>query len=196
MSNFIRVLLIALASFSVAGYVQAKVSSLLTLNPLTDVELMEYRGGFGVANDYVVNIGLSVVTSINGNTIFNSHIADLVIRNGQIISSGIADSGVNVVQVGENNQVVPTESTENSLPVVESETTQPSNIESIDSTPVVSHLAVNQGATLLSHVVQNTQNDSVIGLNTVVDIDSQVSGALRDLRANLRLQEALQMQLY
>jgi len=169
------------------GFTPVKMND-VELLPLNDEELSLYRGGFSLNSNYVVNIGLSVMTSINGNTIFNSHIADIVIRNGKIMSSLFENGVTKVAQVGENNHFAPR---------TPETTLAEAGIES-PSTQITTEITKSAGlkSLLPSHVIQNTENNNVIGLNTVVNIESQASGALSELRSNMRLQEALQMQHY
>ncbi|GAK24953.1 hypothetical protein JCM19052_5643 [Vibrio sp. JCM 19052] len=41
------------------------------------------------------------------------------------------------------------------------------------------------------NIIQNTTDNSVIGLSTLVDIDAQVSGVMQQIRANQQLEDAL-----
>ncbi|WP_162047656.1 hypothetical protein [Vibrio taketomensis] len=76
-----------------------------SLEPLDDGELSSLRAGF-LGDDFMVNIGLDIATSINGETLFNNRIANLFFQNGQLIASQPEVIPVTtVVQVGSNNSV-------------------------------------------------------------------------------------------
>ncbi len=188
--------------------------------PLPDQQLSEYRGGFNVNNDYVVSIGLRVQTTVNGRLVFNNQIANLVIENGVLkqtkpevvapaapkpietvssakaivepstnseIAADVQDRLVNIVQVGDGN-------------VIEGEvdsTIVPQSIADIKQTvseQVASSLSQVESVTVASNitnVIQNTLDHSVLGLNTIVDIDANVGEMLKQQINNRRLHDAL-----
>ncbi|KPM97089.1 hypothetical protein AOG25_17155, partial [Vibrio alginolyticus] len=41
------------------------------------------------------------------------------------------------------------------------------------------------------NIIQNTKDNSIIGLSTLVDIDAQVNGVIREIKANQQLEDAL-----
>ena len=80
----------------------------LGLTVLSDAEMSTLRGGFVSVNDNVINIGLSVKTTINGETVLNTHVADYTISNGIITSNDGAlnydyEDPLKVIQYGDNN---------------------------------------------------------------------------------------------
>ncbi|WP_261815318.1 hypothetical protein [Vibrio gallicus] len=139
---------------------------------LDNQTLSTLRGGFRLANDYVVDIGISISAAVNGENIYRSTIASLVFKNGTLTAKSRASIGstpqqenlVNVVQVGGGN-------------VIE----EPQNISG------------QPGATGSSviNIIQNTLDNSVIGLNTIVDVDAQVDSLNKQIQADLRLKDAL-----
>ena len=156
------------------------------LTPLPPNSLSELRGGFQVTDDYIINIGLSITTTINGQDILNTTIANLVIENGHLTnisgsnsSDGLGnplDQGiVNIIQFGEGNFI--SDNRANSPDV-----TNP-NQPNIISSEFINSSIIN--------IIQNTTDNSVIGLSTLVDIDAQVSGVMQQIRANQQLEDAL-----
>lgn len=168
------------------------------LLPMSEAQLSQYRGGFRFSNDYVVNIGLRVQTSVNGKLVFHNQIADLVIENGTLkkqpviptngeIRQVVDDRLVNVVQVGEGNTI----DSSNGGSVVpdslvdiasEVESTIGSNVNTVEPTVIASNI---------TNVIQNTLDNSVLGLNTIVDIDANVGEMLKQRVNSRRLQDAL-----
>jgi len=157
-------------------------SSLLTLNyvnPLDDKQLDSYRGGFKFQNDYIVNIGLSIKTAIDGNVMLNSKIANLVIQNGNLKNLALSSSEqnqqevglVNVIQNGGGNHISVDEISSSYRPEVVS-------------------------ASSITNIVQNTLDNSVIGLSTIVDVDAQVGSALQQVRVAKQLEEAVMARFY
>ncbi|WP_117236171.1 hypothetical protein [Vibrio maerlii] len=168
------------------------------LLPMSEAQLSQYRGGFRFSNDYVVNIGLRVQTSINGKLVFHNQIAELVIENGALkrqpviptndeIVQAVDDRLVNVVQVGEGNTIESTNG-ESIIPdslvdiTSEVESTIGSNVNAVSSTAIASNI---------TNVIQNTLDNSVLGLSTIVDIDANVGEMLKQRVNHRRLQDAL-----
>lgn len=161
--------------------------SIDTLKPVTNEALSQYRGGFKIADDYVINIGLSISTTINGESLLNTTIANLVIENGNLtnihaingsgsINSEQFDQGiVNIIQFGDGNLIG--DSTSNSP-----------DMSAPQSPTIISSELINSS---IINIIQNTTDNSVIGLNTLVDIDAQVSGVIQQIRNNQRLEDAL-----
>jgi len=156
------------------------------LTPLPPNSLSELRGGFQVTDDYIINIGLSITTTINGQDILNTTIANLVIENGHLTnisgsnsSDGLGnplDQGiVNIIQFGEGNFI--SDNRANSPDVANP------NQPNIISSEFINSSIIN--------IIQNTTDNSVIGLSTLVDIDAQVSGVMQQIRANQQLEDAL-----
>ncbi|WP_045493433.1 hypothetical protein [Vibrio hyugaensis] len=156
------------------------------LTPLPPNSLSELRGGFQVTDDYIINIGLSITTTINGQDILNTTIANLVIENGNLTNvsgsnnpNGPAnplDQGiVNIIQFGEGNFIGDNSVSSPDIPN--------SNQPNIISSDFINSSIIN--------IIQNTTDNSVIGLSTLVDIDAQVSGVMQQIRANQQLEDAL-----
>jgi len=160
----------------------ANVIELGALKPVPDESLAEMRGRFQLTDDYVINIGLSITTTINGQDILNTTIANLVIENGSLTNisgsnnpngSSALDQGiVNIIQFGEGNFIG------DNTPDMPS-----SNQPNIISSDFINSSIIN--------IIQNTTDNSVIGLSTLVDIDAQVSGVMQQIRANQQLEDAL-----
>lgn len=160
----------------------ANVIELGALKPVPDESLAEMRGGFQLTDDYVINIGLSITTTINGQDILNTTIANLVIENGSLTNisgsnnpngGGALDQGiVNIIQFGEGNFIG------DNTPDMPS-----SNQPNIISSDFINSSIIN--------IIQNTTDNSVIGLSTLVDIDAQVTGVMQQIRANQQLEDAL-----
>lgn len=159
---------------------------------INDQQLDKYRGGFRLQDDYIVNIGLSITTAIDGNVMLNSQIANLVIENGSLKSQSlqaskeIADTKfvskaednitkdvglVNVIQVGSGN-------------FIETSGGSPSYRQAVVS------------ASSITNIVQNSLDNRSIGVNTVVDIDAQVTESLKQMRATKQLNEAVMSRFY
>ncbi|MEH0688958.1 hypothetical protein H4F17_07785 [Vibrio cholerae] len=167
------------------------------LTPMSQSKLALYRGGFQINRDYVINIGLSVRSSVNGQSVFNTQIANLVFENGQLLKQSAnykvrqanpTDSSttttavpvtdvVNVVQVGEGNQIAGDVSV-NPAALVNSLDVTKSTSASITSASI-------------TNVIQNTLDHSVLGVDTIVNIDAQVSGLVQQIRSRTKLQDAL-----
>ena len=133
----------------------------LGLTTLSDDEMSTLRGGFVSINDNIINIGLSVTTEVNGETVLNTHIADFTISNGILTSNdGMRtydyDDPLKVISVGENN------------------------IANIGST---------QDA--IGTVVQNSADNTSIKVETVLDIDADIEGFNRQNLFNNRLEHAI-----
>lgn len=160
----------------------ANVIELGALKPVPDESLAKMRGGFQLTDDYVINIGLSITTTINGQDILNTTIANLVIENGSLTNisgsnnpngGGALDQGiVNIIQFGEGNFIG------DNTPDMPS-----SNQPNIIGSDFINSSIIN--------IIQNTTDNSVIGLSTLVDIDAQVSGVMQQIRANQQLEDAL-----
>ncbi|WP_423839858.1 hypothetical protein ONE56_10770 [Vibrio mytili] len=156
------------------------------LEPISDNLLAQYRGGFRVNDEYVINIGLSITTTINGEDIFNSNIANLIIKNGNLTNihsdndpnspnSAPLDQGiVNIVQLGEGN-------------IIGDNINPPSSLTS-QQPDITSSEFINSS---IINIIQNTTDNNVIGLSTLVDIDAQVNGVIKQIQANQQLQDAL-----
>ncbi|WP_425669025.1 hypothetical protein ACPSL3_13980 [Vibrio owensii] len=163
----------------------ANVIELGALKPVPDESLAEMRGGFQLTDDYVINIGLSITTTINGQDILNTTIANLVIENGSLTNisgsnnpngSGALDQGiVNIIQFGEGNFIGDNTANTPDMPS--------SNQPNIISSDFINSSIIN--------IIQNTTDNSVIGLSTLVDIDAQVSGVMQQIHANQQLEDAL-----
>ncbi|WP_194436951.1 hypothetical protein [Vibrio fluminensis] len=166
------------------------------LEPLDSQELASYRGGF-FGDDFMVNIGVDIATSINGETLFNNRIANLFFQNGRLVASQPeVIPATTVVQVGSGNatSLVPSVET---LPNVDSVPT-----ETTPSTPVVEtpQITVSQISaplpsitqSAINRVIQNSLDDTVIGFETAINIDAQVNGALKRLERSNKIQQSLQ----
>jgi hypothetical protein len=175
-------------------------------SPLTNVEMSQYRGGFSLpSTSQFINIGISITTSLNGNVFYNSHIANFLIKNGRIEldpATDISQSGVtNVLQIGSGNEFdgITTEeepattepaTTEADELIVASTVPDQVNITP-DSIPVQTIVGANSSA--IMNVIQNSLDNSVLGISTIVDIDAPVSKILQESRSRNRLNDALMM---
>nr|WP_321275288.1 hypothetical protein [uncultured Vibrio sp.] len=162
-----------------------EVIELKGLEPLPQSSLAQYRGGFQVTSDYVINIGLSVITTINGQDIFNSSIANLVIENGNLsninTNQGALDQSlVNIVQIGEGNSIEDE--------TISDHITGMPQIPNFQQSDIINSEFINSS---IVNIIQNTTDNSVIGLSTIIDIDAQVSGVIQQIQANSRLEDAL-----
>ncbi|MEZ8966748.1 hypothetical protein BCT04_09620 [Vibrio breoganii] len=146
--------------------------------------LSTLRGGFQLSNDYVIDIGISITAAVNGKNMYQTTIANLVFRNGTLTAKPINNDSsgnpvdtnlINVVQVGEGNIIESTSSrTDPSEPTKPDLTTGPSII----------------------NIIQNTLDNSVLGLSTVVDVDARVESVNKQIRDDLRLKESLLQHRY
>ncbi|MGR5411044.1 hypothetical protein [Vibrio sp. PNB22_8_1] len=184
---FFSRLFLVVCIFTLSLFARADVISIEGVKPLTHESLSQYRGGFQVTDDYIINIGLSITTTINGENLLNTTIANLVIENGNLTNiNAINDANnpehaqfdqgiVNIVQFGEGN-------------IVDDNTLNSPNMAPTQRPNVVSSELINSS---IINIIQNTTDNSVIGLNTLVDIDAQVSGVIQQIRANQQLEDAL-----
>ncbi|MCQ1059182.1 hypothetical protein ACQKPX_12560 [Photobacterium sp. DNB23_23_1] len=133
----------------------------LGLTTLSDEEMSSLRGGFVSVNDNIINIGLSVTTEINGETVLSTHVADFTISNGILTSHDGArtydyDDPLKVISVGDNN------------------------IANLGSTKDV-----------IGTVVQNSADNTAIKTETVLDIEADIAGFNRQNLFNSRLENSI-----
>ncbi|WP_319535459.1 hypothetical protein [uncultured Vibrio sp.] len=183
--NLVALCLLILAHCFSQAVSAREVIELKGLEPLPQSSLAQYRGGFQVTSDYVINIGLSVITTINGQDIFNSSIANLVIENGNLsninTNQGALDQSlVNIVQIGEGNSIEDE--------TISDHITGMPQIPNFQQSDIINSEFINSS---IVNIIQNTTDNSVIGLSTIIDIDAQVSGVIQQIQANSRLEDAL-----
>ncbi|KII76399.1 hypothetical protein [Vibrio renipiscarius] len=232
-------LLVGLLSGAFIGSAHSASFQLNQLEPLPERELSGYRGGFKFNDDFMINIGLSIRTSVNGDTLFTNRIANLMIQNGRLISRlqrEVPTTTTTVVQVGSDNTVglptTPVEITPTSEPNAPSRAA-PSGVASsgntsdvnasngntpvIDSTPIAPQQVVESPVEILplvnvgqvpnvqsgvdqvsnhqaviSSIIQNSLDNTVLGFDTVINIDAQVGSVIKQIERNTKLQQALQ----
>lgn len=194
----VKVVIGVLASMaSMSVFADAIDIQQVQLTPMSQSKLALYRGGFQINRDYVINIGLSVRSSVNGQSVFNTQIANLVFENGQLLKQSAnykvrqanpTDSSttttavpvtdvVNVVQVGEGNQIAGDVSV------------NPAAL--VNSLDVTNSTSASITSASITNVIQNTLDHSVLGVDTIVNIDAQVSGLVQQIRSRTKLQDAL-----
>ncbi|MEH0664597.1 hypothetical protein H4F18_03840 [Vibrio scophthalmi] len=194
----VKVVIGVLASMaSMSVFADAIDIQQVQLTPMSQSRLALYRGGFQINRDYVINIGLSVRSSVNGQSVFNTQIANLVFENGQLLKQSAnykvrqanpTDSStattavpvtdvVNVVQVGEGNQIAGDVSV------------NPAAL--VNSLDVTNSTSASITSASITNVIQNTLDHSVLGVDTIVNIDAQVSGLVQQIRSRTKLQDAL-----
>ncbi len=172
--------------------VSATEVDLSGLEPLPQSSLAQYRGGFQVTNDYIINIGLSITTTINGQDVFNSNIANLVIENGNLSNfntnhrlddssqNQLDQSLVNIIQLGEGNSIEDQ--------TIADHITGTPQLPNFQQSGTINAELINSS---IINIIQNTTDNSVIGLSTIIDIDAQVNGVIQQIRANRQLEDAL-----
>ena len=143
------------------------------LTSLSDSEMSTLRGGFVSINDTIINIGLSMTTAIDGETVLSSHIADLTINNGLLVSndgSGAAYSfdPITVIQKDDNDG----DNTNDNFGINSINTVVPSG----DATGVI---------------IQNTADGIFIYNETVLNIEADVSSFNQQAIFHNRLQDAI-----
>lgn len=176
----------AAAPVSASSYTEeSNIDAFSHLAPLQTEALSSYRGGFRMSNDFTIDIGLSITTSFNGTNIFNNHIANFTIKNGNLDKVfGFNKSGVtNVIQVGEGN-VIDQVSSNNAAVGDTVENSVPDFTQSV----LVSNSITN--------IIQNTMDNSTIGLSTVVSIDAQVSNIIQQIKVNQKLEDSILSSFY
>ncbi len=186
-------IMLLIGSLGVCSIGQAHASSyqLNRLEPLEAQVLSSYRGGFKFNNDYIINIGLNILTSINGDMLFTNSIANLQIQNGRfVMTRPIESTGTTIVQVGAGNTVaLPTGKTADA-------TFQSSpNMSPVSISQVVDPVSAFDQSSITS-IIQNSLDGTVVGFDTVVNIDAQVGGVIRQIERSNKLQQALQINLY
>ncbi|CAM4035496.1 hypothetical protein [Vibrio neonatus] len=143
---------------------------------LDNAALSELRGGFQLANDYIVDIGISISAAVNGEKFYRTTIANLVFRNGTLTAetkpNTVVPQGnsglINIVKAGDGNIV-----------------------EDVNSQPDQPYVSQTISTPSLINIIQNTLDNSVLGLDTVVDIDARVEGVNKQIRDDIRLKGAL-----
>ncbi|AJR05416.1 hypothetical protein C9J03_09210 [Photobacterium gaetbulicola] len=133
----------------------------LGLTTLSDDEMSSLRGGFVSINDNIINIGLSVTTEVNGETVLNTHVADFTISNGILTSHDGTrtydySDPLKIISVGENN-IINTSATQDAI----------------------------------GFVVQNSADNTAIKTETVLDIEADIQGFNRQNLFNNRLEHAI-----
>lgn len=185
-----------------SGQAYSAAYQLNQLVPLQEHELSNYRGGFKFNDDFMVNIGLSIRTSINGEMLFTNHIANLTIQNGRLTArqQRVAPTTTTVVQVGGGNSIaLPT--TVTPLPANdEPEALQANESQSFKSQSPEPQVNVSQtvaplpqvNQTSITSIIQNSLDNTVLGFDTVINIDAQVGGVMKQIERSNKLQQALQ----
>ena len=187
-------IMLLVGALGVCSIGQAHASSyqLNRLEPLEAQVMSSYRGGFQFNNDYTINIGLNIRTSINGDTLFTNSIANLLIQNGRFVITQPVESipSTTIVQVGAGNVVaLPTGQTADA-------TSQPlPNMSPVSISPIVDPISTFDQSSITS-IIQNSLDGTVVGFDTVINIDAQVGGVIRQLERSHKLQQALQIHLY
>ncbi|MDV5170312.1 hypothetical protein [Photobacterium rosenbergii] len=133
----------------------------LGLTTLSDVEMSSLRGGFVSINDNVINIGLSVKTQLNGETVLSSHVADFTISNGVLTSQ----DGTQTYDYGDPLKIL---------------SYGAGNVANIDTKDDA-----------IGYVVQNTKDNVSIQTQTILDIEADVKNYNRQSLFNHRLEHAI-----
>lgn len=196
-----------------SGQAYSATYQLNQLVPLQEHELSNYRGGFKFNDDFMVNIGLSIRTSINGEMLFTNHIANLTIQNGRLTArqQRVAPTTTTVVQVGGGNSIALPMTSVTPLPANDEPEALQANAQQVDVSPVngleanepqspkpqvnVSQTVaplplVNQ--TSITSIIQNSLDNTVLGFDTVINVDAQVGGVIKQIERSNKLQQALQ----
>ncbi|MGF1687131.1 hypothetical protein L4C36_10590 [Photobacterium japonica] len=158
-------LLVATAIGSTALIANASLGFLsvdeVAIASLSDGEMSSLRGGFVSVNNNIINIGLSINTAINGETVLSTHIADFTINNGILTSQDgkqtydYADP-LQVIKVGDNNIY-----------------------------------GGKPGSDVAGVVVQNAYDGTVINTQTVLDIEADIDGYNRQTLFKNQLESAI-----
>ncbi|MCY9802413.1 hypothetical protein OTK51_03120 [Vibrio scophthalmi] len=206
-----------------SGQAYAATYQLNQLVPLQEHELSNYRGGFKFNDDFMVNIGLSIRTSINGEMLFTNHIANLTIQNGRLTArqQRVAPTTTTVVQVGEGNSIALPVTSVTPLPANDEPEALQANAQQVDVSPV-NGLEANESQSLepqsftpqspepqvnvsqvvaplpqvnqtsITSIIQNSLDNTVLGFDTVINIDAQIGGVMKQIERSNKLQQALQ----
>ncbi|ROV57461.1 hypothetical protein EGH82_22965 [Vibrio ponticus] len=164
------------------------------LQPLDNQELASYRGGF-LGEDFMINIGLDIATSVNGETLFNNRIANLFFQNGRLVADQPeVVPTTTVIQVGSGNSAVLIPSVEPALPDVPASSVDPAPIVETPQITVsqISAPLPSVTQTAINQVIQNSLDNTVLGFQTTLNIDAQVEGALRRIETSNKIQQSLQ----
>lgn len=116
---------------------------------ISETEMSSIRGGFVSINDTIINIGLSISTALNGETVFSSYIADLTINNG-VLTSSLPEEAVKPVSIVQNGG--------------DGSNQAPTTIN-IDTGSIAS-------------IIQNTVDNTTIRVETQLDIQADVNSYL------------------
>ncbi|WED26509.1 hypothetical protein L3V77_16170 [Vibrio sp. DW001] len=158
--------------------------------PLSNTELSQYRGGFSFPSNRFINIGISITTSLNGRTFFNSHIANLLIKNGQVeldTQKPASDTGItNVIQNGSGNQFEDISQLKDEQHKI--------TRQHLTNTTQTEKPVINSSDTI-NNIIQNTVNNSVLGISTVVDINAPGAIILQSSQLRMKLDDAIMLSL-
>lgn len=143
------------------------------LTSLSDSEMSTLRGGFVSINDTVINIGLSMTTAIDGETVLSTHIADLTINNGLLVTNGGSGAAysfdpIRIIQRDDNDG----DDTNDNFGINSINTALPSG----DATGVV---------------IQNTADGTYIYNETILNIEADVSSFNQQSIFRHRLENAI-----
>ncbi|KLV10414.1 MULTISPECIES: hypothetical protein [Photobacterium] len=158
-------LFVATAFGSTALLAHASISYLsvdeLGLTSLSESEMSSLRGGFVSISDNIINIGLSISTAINGETVYSTHIADFTINNGILTSRDGRDTydygdPVKIISHGYNNIV-----------------------------------KGKPGSDVMGVFVQNSKDNTVINNQTVLDIEADIKSFNQQTLFKTRLENSI-----
>lgn len=136
-------------------------------NPVDHAELDNYRGGFVTYGKSLIDIGISISTGLNGEQIYQSHIANLTIMNGALIATVLqGDSSTDLKQMVNG-----------------------SNIGNVIQSGG-GNIAITPDS-FIGSVIQNSLDGQVINLQTTVDIRAEVDGIILQSLNSQRMQDAL-----
>ncbi|UXI04395.1 hypothetical protein [Photobacterium sp. TY1-4] len=133
----------------------------LGLTSLSDSEMASMRGGFVSINDSIINIGLSITTAINGEKVLSTHIADFTINNGMLVSP----TGDKSVPLDNPLRHIRVENNEIKYSTIDSEAS--------------------------GFVIQNFDDGTQISTETIMDIEADMNGYIKQTIYENRLNNAL-----
>ncbi|UTV29762.1 hypothetical protein [Photobacterium atrarenae] len=151
----------AIGGAAVVAHASINFMDELRLMSLSESEMASIRGGFVSINDSVINIGLSITTAINGEKVLSTHIADFTINNGMLVSS----SGEKMVKIDDPLKHIRVENNEVQLGTIDSDAS--------------------------GFVIQNFDDGTQINSQTIMDVEADMDGYIKQTIYQNRLNNSL-----
>lgn len=151
----------AIGGAAVVAHASINFMDELRLTSLSESEMASIRGGFVSINDSIINIGLSITTAINGEKVLSTHIADFTINNGLLISP----SGDKTVKLDDPLEHIRIENNDYQRGTIDSDAS--------------------------GFVIQNFDDGTKIDSQTIMDVEADMDGYIKQTIYQNRLNNSL-----